>query len=214
MNRLFGSSKPKDPPPNLSDTITKLDERVSGIEKKIHILDLELAGYKEQLAKLNVNNPSREFVKQRALRALQQKKIFEQQVAQMRQQSFNMEQAAFATETLKDNQATVKAMQASVKEMRRQYNQVSLNTVEHIQDDLEDLMESSNELQNLMSRSYAMPDGIDDADLEAELEALEGLEADADQGYLDALPPTPMYPPVAPTKQTDDTAEANQQIKF
>jgi hypothetical protein len=36
-----------------------------------------------------------------------------------------------------------------------------------LQDDLQDMMDESNEVQELLSRSYATPDGIDDADLEA-----------------------------------------------
>lgn len=36
-----------------------------------------------------------------------------------------------------------------------------------LQDDLQEMMDDSNEVQELLSRSYATPDYIDDADLEA-----------------------------------------------
>lgn len=36
-----------------------------------------------------------------------------------------------------------------------------------MQDDLQDLMDESNEVQELMSRSYLTPDSIDEADLDA-----------------------------------------------
>ena len=36
-----------------------------------------------------------------------------------------------------------------------------------VRDDLEDLMEQANEIQEVMSRSYGLPDGLDEDDLEA-----------------------------------------------
>lgn len=47
-------------------------------------------------------------------------------------------------------------------------------------------MDQSNEVQEIMSRSYGMPE-VDDAELEAELSALgDDLAADTDASYLDA----------------------------
>ena len=36
-----------------------------------------------------------------------------------------------------------------------------------MQDDLQDMMDDSNQVQELLSRSYATPDYLDEADLEA-----------------------------------------------
>lgn len=204
MNRLFGKAK-KEAPPSLTDAIQKVDGRAAAIELKIKSLDEEIGRIKEQLAKLPPTSPSRDSLKQRAVRALQQRKLYEQQIQQMRQQSFNMEQTAFATESLKDTQTTVKAMQYAAKDMKRQMRTVNVGKVEDLQDELQELMESSNEIQELMGRSYAVPDGIDEADLEAELEALEAMGSlDTDTSYLDALPL-----PSAPTGhiQTNDQLE-------
>ena len=43
--------------------------------------------------------------------------------------------------------------------------------LQDLQDELEDMTEQSNEIQEIMGRSYGMPE-IDDDELEAELEAL------------------------------------------
>lgn len=188
---MFGSSSKKNqPPPNLTDAITKVDSRVDNLGSKIRALEVEIARIKDQIAKLPPTSPNKELFKQQAIRCLQQKKTYEQQVLQMRQQSFNMEQTAFATESLKDTQTTIKAMQHAAKDMKRQMHAVSLDKVENLQDELQELMESSNEIQEIMSRSYVIPDGIDDAELEAELDALEG-GLDADTSYLDTFPPLP-----------------------
>jgi charged multivesicular body protein 5 len=67
MNRLFGSSKPKEPPPNLSDAISKIDERGDSIDKKIAKLDGELVKLRDQMKKMR-EGPSKNMVKQKALR--------------------------------------------------------------------------------------------------------------------------------------------------
>ena len=51
MNRLFGNSKPKQPPPNLNDCVASIDSRGESVEKKIARLDQELAKYSDQMKK-------------------------------------------------------------------------------------------------------------------------------------------------------------------
>jgi charged multivesicular body protein 5 len=208
MNRLFGSSKKEVPPPSLTDAIQKVDGRVSSIDSKIKTLDEEIQRIKDQLAKLPPNSPSRDSLKQRAIRALQQRKLYEQQANQMRQQSFNMEQTAFATESLKDTQTTVQAMQYAAKDMKRQMRAIKADRVEDLQDELQELMENSTEIQELMGRSFVVPDGIDEADLEAELEALEAMD---DSSYLDILPTAPTAAPKGTTPLTNDQFEQLEQ---
>lgn len=58
-----------------------------------------------------------------------------------------------------------------------------------MRDELDDLMQDSREISEVMSRSYDMPDYLDEADLEAELGALQDLELDVqDSSYLDEIP--------------------------
>jgi charged multivesicular body protein 5 len=73
MNRLFGKSKAKEPPPDINECIGKVDTRAEGVEKKIATLDNELRKYKDQMAKMR-EGPSKNAVKQKALRVLKQKK--------------------------------------------------------------------------------------------------------------------------------------------
>jgi charged multivesicular body protein 5 len=69
-------------------------------------------------------------VKQRALRILKQKKMYENQMEGLRNQSFNMEQTNFATQQLKDTKTTVDAMKLGVKEMKREYKKVDIGKIE------------------------------------------------------------------------------------
>ncbi|XP_015750849.1 PREDICTED: charged multivesicular body protein 5-like [Acropora digitifera] len=54
---------------------------------------------------------------------------------------------------------------------------------------MSDMLEIANEVQDTLGRTYGMPDDIDEADLEAELEALgDDLALDEDTSYLDEVP--------------------------
>ena len=70
------------------------------------------------------------MVKQRAMRVLKQKKLYENQLEGLRNQSFNMEQANFTTQMLKDTKTTVDAMKGGLKDMKKYYKQVDVGKIE------------------------------------------------------------------------------------
>jgi len=199
MNRIFGSSSSKRPKPTLQDAIASTDVRMSSIEVKIRKLDGELGRYKEQMSKLR-NGPGKDAIQQRALRTLKQKRMYEAQLAQLSQQTFNMESAAITTDNLRNTMATLDAMQVASKEMRKQYGKIDIDKIEKIHYDMEDMLEQANEIQESLGRSYAVPDEIDEADLEAELDALALEEEEEGTSYLADLKNVPDFvdePPVA-----------------
>ncbi|KAF3821321.1 hypothetical protein GH733_011474 [Mirounga leonina] len=174
MNRFFGKAKPKAPPPSLTDCIGTVDSRAESIDKKISRLDAELVKYKDQIKKMR-EGPAKNMVKQKALRVLKQKRMYEQQRDNLAQQSFNMEQANYTIQSLKDTKTT------------------------DLQDQLEDMMEDASEIQEALSRSYGTPE-LDEDDLEAELDALgDELLADEDSSYLDEAASVPAIPEGVPT---------------
>ncbi|CAG5896542.1 unnamed protein product [Menidia menidia] len=218
MNRIFGRGKPKAPPPNLSECIGTVDARADSIEKKISRLDAELLKYKDQLKKMR-DGPSKNMVKQKAMRVLKQKRMYEGQREQLAQQSFNMEQANYTIQTLKDTKTTVEAMKIGAKEMKKAYKDVKLDQIDDLQDQLEDMMEDAGEVQEALSRSYCTPE-IDEDDLEAvyprtpdsailhsdEMIALSELDAlgdelllDDDSSYLDEASAAPSIPEGIPS---------------
>lgn len=189
MNRIFGNRKPQGPPPNLNDCIASIDSRGESVEKKIAKLDQELAKYSDQMKKMR-DGPAKNAVKQKALRVLKQKKVYEGQREALSNQSFNIEQQNMAIQSMKDTKTTVQAMQMGLKEMKKEYKKVDINKIENLQDDLADILEQANEVQDAMSRTYGMPE-VDESELEAELEALgDELALDTDNSYLD----TPAVP--------------------
>lgn len=196
--KFWCHAKPKAPPPSLTDCIGTVDSRAESIDKKISRLDAELVKYKDQIKKMR-EGPAKNMVKQKALRVLKQKRMYEQQRDNLAQQSFNMEQANYTIQSLKDTKTTVDAMKLGVKEMKKAYKQVKIDQIEDLQDQLEDMMEDANEIQEALSRSYGTPE-LDEDDLEAELDALgDELLADEDSSYLDEAAAAPAIPEGVPT---------------
>jgi len=75
---------------------------------------------------------------------------------------------------------------------------VILFVIQDLQDQLEDLTEQCSEIQEVMGRSYGMPE-IDDDELDAELEALgDEIALDDDTSYLDEASKAPNAPTGVP----------------
>uniref|UniRef100_A0AC35TSZ4 Charged multivesicular body protein 5 n=1 Tax=Rhabditophanes sp. KR3021 TaxID=114890 RepID=A0AC35TSZ4_9BILA len=205
MRRIFGSGQPKAPPPSLNDAVSNINARGESVEKKIGKLDEELVKLKDQMKKMR-EGPAKNSVKAKALRLLKQKKIYENQKYQMDNQAFNMEQTNFAIEGMKDAQSTVAAMKSGVQAMKKEFKKINIDKIEDLQDEMEDMLDMNSEIQEAMSRQYDTPD-IDEADLEAELEALgDELAFDEDSSYLDQALNAPKIPSAAPhtDKKTED----------
>ena len=108
----------------------------------------------------------------KAAQALQRRKHYEAQRTQLQQQSFNMEQADMMTSNLKNVATTVDAIKTSNKTLRQQYGKIDIDKIERMQDEMADLLEVGNEIQESLGRAYDVPEEVDDAELDAELEAL------------------------------------------
>ncbi|KAG8041203.1 hypothetical protein G9C98_002191 [Cotesia typhae] len=193
MNRLFGRAKPKEPGPSLSDCIAGVDSRADAAEKKIQALDVELKKCKDQMLKMR-DGPSKNAVKTKALRILKQRKMYESQVSNLRQQAFNMDQTNYATQSLKDTQITIAAMKDGVKQMKNEFKNINIDQIEDVQDDLADMLEQSDEVQEVLGRSYGTPE-IDDDELNAELDALgDEIALENDGSFLDDAISAPNAP--------------------
>lgn len=126
------------------------------------------------------DGPGKTAIKQKALKVLQQRKLYESQRDQLQQQSWNMEQAGMMQDNLKNTMTTVDAMKTTTKELRKQYGKINIDKIEKLQDEMADLIDMGNDIQESISRSYDVPEEVDEDELDAELEALgEEVEFDA-----------------------------------
>eukprot|EP01132_Coremiostelium_polycephalum_P000695 gene695-856_t len=197
MRRLFGGSKTT-PGPTLDEATKRIDNRMTQLDEKINKLSQELMAYDKQI-KATRPGPAQNQIKQRAIKVLQQKKMYERQRDQLSTQSFNMEQTKFATESMRDTITTVSAMKQGAKDMKTQFKQIKVEDVDDLQDEMQDLLDFNNEIQESMSRTYQTPDTLDESELEAELMSMgEELELEATPSYLMA--------PSAPTADPHSSA--------
>jgi charged multivesicular body protein 5 len=186
MNRLFGST-PKGPKPTLASAIGNIDERIASIDVKLTAINTELSGYQSKLAKMR-DGPGKSAIKQKALKVLQRRKMYEAQRDQLQSQVWNMEQAQTMQDNLKNVMTTVDALKTTNKELKRQYGKVDIDRIERLQDEMADLLDVGNDIQESLARSYDIPEDVDEAELDAELEAL-GMEVEMDrEAEMGALP--------------------------
>jgi len=171
MDRLFGKAKPAAPKPTMGDVSETLEKRGNTQDERIMKLDKELARYTAQMKTMKPG-PAKQAVQKRAIAILKQKKMYEGQREQTRNQQFNIDQVSFAQESLTETANTVSAMKDANKSLKKQFKSININQVEDMQDDMADLLEQAEEIQSAMGRSYNTDD-IDEADLEAELAAME-----------------------------------------
>ena len=151
--------------------------------------------YKQQL-KAQRPGPVQNRTRERAKQLLQQKKMWEKQMAQMSGVQFNIEQVAFTQENIVSAIEVSKAMKVGAKDLKAQMKNLSLGEIEDNMDDMADLLEDANEIQETLGRSYAVDDDVDDLELDEELAAL-----DEELGMLEAEVPWPPSPhrPIDPS---------------
>lgn len=172
MKRIFGSSKapkePGPPPPSLSEASESIDKRVALIDEKIRQCDQELIKFKTQMT-----GPNAAAVKNRALTVLKRKKMYEGQRDQLLNTQFNVDQANFATENLRITAITVDAMKAGAAQMKQEYAKMNIDSIEKVAEEMEDLLYDQQDINEILGRSYAVPDGFDEGALESEFAMLE-----------------------------------------
>ena len=91
------------------------------------------------------------------------------------------------TENLKNVMTTVDVMKQTNKSLKQQYGKIDIDKIERMQDEMADLMEMGNDIQESISRSYDVPEDVDEAELDAELEA---LGDEMEMGYGEAETPS------------------------
>ncbi|CRL31307.1 Snf7 [Penicillium camemberti] len=217
MNRLFGT-KSTGPKPTLEGAISnvrcphKPDPRHPSpplnIDVKLAALNSELSTYQTKIAKMR-DGPGKNALRQKALKVLQRRKQYEAQRDQLSQQSWNMEQAGMMQDNLKNVMTTVDAMKTTTKELKKQYGKVDVDKIEQMQDEMADLMEVGNEIQESISRAYDVPEDVDEAELDAELEAL-GEESMFESSMGESAMPSFLQDEVAPPQFIDEPPEQHK----
>ena len=120
-----------------------------------------------------MTGPSAASAKQRALTVLKRKKMYESQRNSLMNTQFNVDQANFATENLKITAITVDALKNGAAQMKQEFAKLNIDQVEDVIDDMEELLYDQQDINEILGRSYAVPEGFDEAELEGEFAMLE-----------------------------------------
>lgn len=196
MHRLFGSSKtePVAPAPSLTDVSDRVEQRAEHLSSKIIALENQLRQLNEQLKRTR-SPAQQQQIRRKMTQILQLKNTYVKQEEALRGQQMNMMSVGFAIETMKDTAHAVQALQTASHQMKSQMKDFNIDKIEDMQDELADLMAEAEEVSGTFARSYLVPD-VNEADLEAELEALGDWEPSSAEpqateslpSYLSALP--------------------------
>lgn len=192
MNRLFGT-KAKEAKLNANEALNsaafKNNSHIESIDAKVATLNAQLTALNSKMSGMKEGSPGRTVLRKRAAEVLKRRKHYESSRDQYEAQVWQLEQAQGMTDNLTNVRTTVAAMESASKEMRKQFGKVDLDKIERLQDEMADLMDISNEIQETLGRSYDIPEEIDEADLDAELEALgQDVEFEAEMGGSVGLP--------------------------
>lgn len=89
-----------------------------------------------------------------------------------------------------------------------------MDELEELQEDLQDTLEEVNDANEILGRSYGLPDGVDERDLEAELNCLgDELEMMDESSYIaaDVQKSAPVTLPTLPIV-LNNTSQVDRQI--
>jgi charged multivesicular body protein 5 len=191
MKRLFGAAKaePKaaGPAPSLSDASSKADARITDLDTKIKRCDEDLRRYMA---------PGKQQ-KTLAMQVLKRKKMYEQQRDQILGTQFNIDFLAGAQEQAELTVTSVEAMKAGQADLKQRYKAMGgIDDIERLMDGMADLNDEIQEINEVMSTAFAVPDGFNEADCDAEFAALEeemAFESLAGVSSSAATPAVPAY---------------------
>jgi len=172
MNRFFGKKKDEKPAPTLDEASGSLDKRGGDMDEKIKKLDNELLEIKKKM-NMTRSAAAKQTLKKRAVNILKQRKMYEKQREHLYGQQMNVEQAKFMTDSVKDNAQMVSAMKSTKDELKKAYKDMNINDIENLHDEMSDLMDMSEEVNEVMGQAYGVPDEIEDDELLGELDALD-----------------------------------------
>jgi len=169
MDFLFGKKKqqPKqEPGAEMQTAVSKMREHMNAMEKRSAFLqkkiDAETANAKARLQKKD---------KRGAMMALKKKKLFEKEQDQLSQSTLNLEQQVAMLEQANMSAATVDVMKVGAAAQKQLQKSLNPDVVEDVMDDIQEVQDDMQEVNDILAQPLG-GDVMDDADLEAEFEAI------------------------------------------
>jgi len=164
--------------------VLKTDRKSNELDSKVAECDVELRKIVQQLK--NAPPSSRLTLQNKAKAILARKKRFEQQAESLREQSFNIGSLESSLSSANDMKVIAEVLKTGMKQMKKELKKIKLDEIEETQDEMADLIELTEDVQNAMAKNYAVPEDIDDEELDNQLELLgDEIVQDNDSSYMD-----------------------------
>eukprot|EP01066_Platyproteum_vivax_P011151 Platyproteum_vivax@DN5058_c0_g1_i1.p1 len=201
MKKVFGAKgQAQAKGVSLGEASQHLEAQIANIEAKVQQCDEELLKYKAQMK----GKAMTQSMKTRALTVLKRKKMYEAQRDQLIGTQLSVDQQQFATVQMNTTIMTADALKTNVGLMKQQLGKIDINKLEQTTEEMQDLMFDQQEINDIMSRSYALPEGMDEYSLEAEFAELENEIAI--EGFEQAMGANmPTYLPTSVPNQVSET---------
>ena len=180
MNRIFGYGNKKTHEQLMQESNQAMNSAQQGLQGKMSQLDTQIAQLNMQLQTIQkklgaIRSPAGQRpLRAQALKLLNKRKKLEQMRESLDNQDWSMTQSRMMSDTLANTMLSVNALKQSNAALKSQYGKIDIDKLEDMQDEMADLIERGEELQNALNmNSDALDvDDIDDAELDAELDAL------------------------------------------
>ncbi|CAJ0915039.1 unnamed protein product, partial [Mesorhabditis belari] len=191
FGKIFGGKK-EAPPPSTQDSIQKLRETEELLIKKQDFLEKKIKDEVATAVKHGTKN------KRLALHALNRKRQYEKQLAQLDGVLQTIEFQREALENASTNAEVLQVMGGASKALKAAHNNMDIDQVHDLMEDIAEQQEVANEIAEAISNPVGFGRDLDEDDLMKELEQLE--QEELDKQLLDANP-TPISLPDAPAER-------------
>jgi charged multivesicular body protein 5 len=184
MQRLFGTKKeaevpkppepvkkeePAKPPVDLVDQSKKLETRIQEISGVVAGLDRDLKDLYPKMKAAKGSNQT--FYKQRILNLMKKRKMYQQQCDNLLGQQISIDSVAFTKEAITNSIECAQALKEAVKTQKEAMADLDVDQLADLRDEMADLQYESQDIQDLLSRDYAVD--VDESELDDELRELD-----------------------------------------
>ncbi|GLJ24746.1 hypothetical protein SUGI_0473050 [Cryptomeria japonica] len=188
LKRMFGKPKKET---NTVSTLDRLHETLEMLEKKERVLQKKISMEVEKAKEFSRSNNKRA-----AIQCLKRKRLYDVQIEQLGKFQLRIHDQMAMLEGAKATTETVAALRTGASAMKAIQKAMSIDDVDKTMDEVNEQTENMKQIQEALSVSSSVAD-LDDDDLEAELEDLDGTELEQ-QLLRPSTTATAMPTPAAP----------------
>jgi charged multivesicular body protein 4 len=163
--KLFGKAKKA---PTTAESIHKIKETMDMLDKRERYLQKKID---DQLAE--AKNFSRQKNKRAALTCLKRKKLLEAQQQKLEGSRLKLEETVMTLESASINAEIVTSHQIASNALKNVHSNMSIDQVDRVADDLQEQMDIANEIGDAIAQPMGQMAGLDEDELNEELELLE-----------------------------------------